>query len=77
MADAIYILMLHLTPKVIKMLSEHEKAEVEQLIVYITLIYIPSFLKSTLIAQAPSIDLKNIKLWHLVSKNLLMVLLCL
>ena len=61
MADAIYLLMLHLTSRVVTILSVDEKKEVEKLVFYITLFYIPSFIRSTSTMQAPSIDLKNLK----------------
>ena len=62
MANGIYLLMLQLTHKKLKFMSVKEIEDVNKIAPFVAISYIPWFLKSSIIIQAPSNDLKAIKI---------------
>ena len=61
MANGIYLLMLQLTHKKLKFMSVEEIEDVNKITHFVAIFYIPWFLKSSIIIQAPPNDLKAIK----------------
>ena len=61
MADALYILTLRMTQNITKVINEEEKMMLETAALFISICYAPWFLKSYMVAKAPSNDLSAIK----------------
>ena len=61
MADALYILTLRMTQNITKVINEEEKMMLETAALFISIYYAPWFLKSYMVAKAPSNDLSAIK----------------